>query len=180
MPEPGDPSAAREARRARARQAAAAASDERRAELRARYVATPAPGPDSRSSRTPRRRATSPGVIDASAIAAVARQALNAHPSTWTSYAELCSASGINRGAALVVARALIPEPTGDHWFRIRNEDGIYNVPSDEAERGDPVRYSQAEADRQLEAIGVRVINKRADRKRKLCWTEAAGWTVGG
>ncbi len=119
-------------------------------------------------------------MIDASAIAAIAREALDTNPSTWTSYAELCSASGINRGAALVVARALIPEPTGDHWFRIRNEAGIYNVPSDEAERGDPVRYSQAEADRQLESIGVRVINKRADQKRKLCWTETAGWTLGG
>ena len=123
-------------------------------------------------------RATSRGVIDAAAVAAVARQALDEHPSTWTSYAELCSASGINRGAALVVARALIPEPTGDHWFRIRNSDGVYNVPSDEAERGDPVRYSQFEADRQLEAIGVRVIDRRADQRRKLCWTPA-GWTVG-
>ena len=117
-------------------------------------------------------------MIDASAIAAIARQALGAHPSTWSSYAELCSASGINRGAALVVTRALIPEPTVDHWFRIRNADGIYNVPSDEAERGDPVRFSQVEADRQLEAIGVRVINKRADQKRKLRWTRT-GWTLG-
>jgi hypothetical protein len=78
---------------------------------------------------------------------------------------------------ALVVARLLIPEPTGDHWFRIRNSDGVYNVPSDEAEHGDPVRFSQAEADRQLAAIGVAVVARRADAGRKLCWT-SSGWAV--
>jgi hypothetical protein len=33
----------------------------------------------------------------------------------------LCSASGLDRGLAQAVARSLIPEPTGDYWFRIRN-----------------------------------------------------------
>ena len=80
---------------------------------------------------------------------------------------------------ALVVARQLIPEPTGQHWFRIRNSDGIYNVPADEAERGDPVRYSQAEADRALEAIGVTVRSHRADPERKLLWMHGE-WCLAG
>jgi len=117
------------------------------------------------------------GSIDAAAIAALARRALDEHPATWTSYAELCSASGLDRGLALVVARLLIPEPTGDHWFRIRNSEGVYNVPSDEAEHGDPVQFSQAEADRHLVAIGVPVVAKRADPARKLCWS-SSGWAV--
>jgi hypothetical protein len=71
---------------------------------------------------------------------------------------------------ALVVARQLIPEPTGQHWFRIRNSDGVYNVPTDEAERGDPVRFSRAEADSALEAIGVGLHSHRADPERKLLW----------
>jgi hypothetical protein len=70
----------------------------------------------------------SSGAIDSAAIAALARGALDDHPVTWTSYAELCSAGGLDRGVALVVARLLVPEPTGDHWFRIRNSDGVYNA----------------------------------------------------
>ena len=113
-------------------------------------------------------------VIDAPAIAATARAALDENPSTWTSYAELCSASGLSRGLALVVARALDPEPTINHWFRIRNEAGLYNVPVDE---GDPGQFSRAEADRKLAAVGVAVIDGRADRARKLVWT-SDGWTL--
>ncbi len=59
------------------------------------------------------------------------------------------------------MARLLIPEPTGEHWFRIRNSDGVNNVPTDDAESGDPVRYSQGEADKQLARIGVRVVAKK-------------------
>jgi hypothetical protein len=112
-------------------------------------------------------------------VAASARAALDAHPSTWTSYAELCAANGLDRGLALVVARGLILEPTGRDWFRIRNSDGVYNVPTDEAERGDPVRFSQAEADRALEAIGVRVRAHRADPERKLLWMHGE-WCLAG
>jgi len=119
------------------------------------------------------------GSVDVTVVAASARAALDAHPSTWTSYAELCSANGLHRGLSLVIARQLIPEPTGDHWFRIRNSDGVYNVPTDEAERGDPVRYSQAEADRALEAIGVQVVRHRADPDRKLLWMHGE-WCLAG
>ena len=103
-------------------------------------------------------------------LAASARAALDAHPYTWTSYAELCAANGLDRGMAMVVARQLVPEPTGEHWFRIRNSDGVYNVPADEAARGGLVRFSQAEADRALEAIGIGVRAHRADPERKLLW----------
>ena len=57
----------------------------------------------------------------------------------------------------MAVARVLIGAPTADHWFRIRNSEGVYNVPNDEAERGDASRYSREEADRLLESIGVSV-----------------------
>jgi hypothetical protein len=55
------------------------------------------------------------GPIDAAQVAASARAALDAHPSPWTSYAELCSANGLDRGLSLVLARQLIPEPKDDH-----------------------------------------------------------------
>jgi hypothetical protein len=112
--------------------------------------------------------------VDASAIAAEARQMLDAHPATWTSYAELCSAHGLSRGLALVVAKALIPQPTGDHWFRIRNEAGVYNAPVDE---DDLVGFGQAEADRKLRSIGVGVVGTRADPGRKMVWT-ADRWAL--
>jgi hypothetical protein len=117
--------------------------------------------------------------VDVAAIAASARAALDAHPSTWTSYAELCSANGLDRGLARVVARQLSPQPTGDHWFRIRNGDGVYDATTGAAERGGPVRYSQAEADRALEAIGVQVLRHHADPDRKLLWMHGE-WCLAG
>jgi len=175
MPMPGDPSFAREERRARAREAAAAATPERIQELKSRYepIDPDPPRPARRSSR----RQRSQTVIDSAAIAAIARTCLDEHPGTWTSYAELCSAAGLDRQLALVVARHLVPEPTSEHWFRIRNGEGVYNMPTDEAERGDIVRFSPAEADRRLEEIGVRVVDRRADRRRKLVWT-TTGWQL--
>src|SRR5262245_58073806 len=113
--------------------------------------------------------------IDAAAIAAEAQRVLEAHPATWTSYAELCSAHGLSRSLALVVAKALIPLPTGDHWFRIRNEAGVYNAPVGE---DDLVGFSQVEADRRLRSIGVGVVDDRADPGRKMVWT-ADGWVLG-
>jgi hypothetical protein len=80
---------------------------------------------------------------------------------------------------ALVVARQLVAEPTGQHWFRIRNSDGVYNVPTEAPDRGDPVRFSQTEADRALEAIGVRVHGRRADPERKLLWMHGE-WCLAG
>jgi hypothetical protein len=62
----------------------------------------------------------------------VQQSALDDHPATWSSFAELCPACDLDRGLALVVTRLLTPEPTGDHWFRTRNSDGVYDVPSDE------------------------------------------------
>jgi hypothetical protein len=112
--------------------------------------------------------------IEGAEIAAEARRILDAHPATWTSYAELCSAHGLSRGLALVVARAMAPEPTGGHWFRIRNEAGVYNVPVNEHDR---VSYGQAEADRLLRSIGVTVIGGRADPGRKIVWT-SEGWVL--
>ena len=50
-------------------------------------------------------------------------------------------------------------------------------MPSDEADHGDAVLFSQAAADRKLEAIGVSVSGKRADPTRKLTWT-SEGWMV--
>jgi hypothetical protein len=99
------------------------------------------------------------------AFAASAIVALDAHPSTWTSYAELCAANGLDRGLASVVARQLGPASTGQHWFRIRNSDGVYDVPASGADR-----LSQAAADGALEAIGIGVRAHRADPERKLLW----------
>ena len=115
-------------------------------------------------------------MIDAESIAATARRALNQYPATWTSYAELCSAHDLSRQLALVVARQLQPAPTGDHWFRIRNSEGVYNVPADEV---DTVAFSQAEADSRLRAIGVDIVDRRADPARKLYWTPD-GWPLRG
>ena len=179
VPDASDPSFAREERRARARRAAADASPERQQELRSRHSPQPASPRENRSATTRRSATNRSGSVDIAAVAASARAALDTHPSTWTSYAELCSANGLDRGLALVIARQLIPEPTGEHWFRIRNSDGVYNVPTDEAERGDPVRYSQAEADRALEAIGIQVDRHRADPDRKLLWMHGE-WCLAG
>ncbi len=171
MPDASDPSFAREERRARARRAASEASAERQQELRSKYAPAPPPPPEPRRTSGGRTQARHSGPpIDAQQIAASARAALDAHPSTWTSYAELCSANGLDRSLSPVVARQLIPEPTGDHWFRIRNNDGVYDVPAGGANRGDAVRHTQAEADRALEAIGVRVVGRRADPEYKLLW----------
>src|SRR4051812_8743626 len=114
--------------------------------------------------------------IDAGAIAQTARSAFRAHPASWTSYAELAEAHGLTRGHALVVARALNPEPTHDCWYRIRNQDGVYNVPVSE---DDPGTYTQAEADRLLRADGVAVTNRRADPSRKLTWANGTWRRVG-
>ena len=117
--------------------------------------------------------------MDVAAVGASARAALDAHPSTWTSYAELCSANGLDRGLALVIARQLVPDPTGDHWFRIRGSDGVYNAPPAAAGRGDHARYSPDEADRALEAIGVQVLRRHADPERKLLWMHGE-WCLAG
>lgn len=105
--------------------------------------------------------------LDAGAIAALARSAFLAFPASWTSYAELAEARGLTRGHALVVARALVPEPTHDCWYRIRDKNGVYNVPISES---DPQNFTQAEADRLLRADGVSVTNHRADPRRRLIW----------
>jgi hypothetical protein len=115
--------------------------------------------------------------LDAAMIANEARLALDEHPGTWTSYAQLCDANGLSRRLALVVARLLVPEPTESHWYRIRNEAGVYRVPADEPDRGDPSRYSQSRADQLLGSIGVGVVNGRADPARKLVWG-AQGWAL--
>lgn len=172
---PGDPSFAREERRARAREAAAAATPERRQELKARYEPV-APEPPRRA-RRPSARSQPRSDIDVTATAAVARKALDAHPGAWTSYAELCSAAGLDRQLALVVARHLVPGPMNEHWFRVRNGDGVYHMPTDDTERGDAAGFSAAEADRRLEAIGVSVVGGRADIRRKLVWT-TTGWQL--
>jgi hypothetical protein len=117
-----------------------------------------------------------PATIDAAAIANLARAAFSGHPATWTSYAELAEAYGLTRRHARVVARALGPEPTHDCWYRIRDKNGVYNVPFDEA---DPKAFSQAEADRRLRAAGVDVTNQRADPGRKLIWTHGK-WVQAG
>jgi len=168
VPDSSDPSFAREERRARARQAAAEASAERQQELRSKYVPAPAPTrqPGTQTGAKARSDRRGPS-IDVAAFAASASMALEAHPSTWTSYAELCAANGLDRGLASVVARQLGPAPAGQHWFRIRNSDGVYDVPSSGA---DPVRFSQAAADGALEAIGIGVRAHRADPERKLLW----------
>jgi hypothetical protein len=58
VPDPGDPSTNREARRARTREAAATASPERLAELRSRYLPTPARGSASGRSGAAANRST--------------------------------------------------------------------------------------------------------------------------
>ena len=68
--------------------------------------------------------------IDTAGIARTARAALDKHPATWTSYAELCSAMGMTRSSAGMIARQHIFEPTGTHWFRIRTDDGVYEPPT--------------------------------------------------
>jgi hypothetical protein len=117
--------------------------------------------------------------VDVAAVAASTRAALDAHPSTWTSYADVCSANGLDRSLALAIARQLTPERTGDHWFRIRDSNGVYNVPTGDAVRGAPARYSRAEADRELEAIGVQVLRHHADPERKLLWMHGE-WCLAG
>jgi hypothetical protein len=114
--------------------------------------------------------------IDASEIADIARAAFRAHAATWTSYAELAEAYGLTRGRALVVARALVPEPTHDCWYSIRDKKGVYNVPVNEA---DPGAFSQAAADRLLHAAGVDVTNQRAAASRKLTWASGR-WRLAG
>lgn len=117
--------------------------------------------------------------MDIAVIAASARAALAAHPSTWTSHAELCAANGLDRGLALVVARRLVPEHMDDQWFRIRSSDGAYSVPTDAGRRGDVGRFSRSRADQALEAMGVRVIRQRADPERKLLWMHGE-WCLAG
>jgi hypothetical protein len=125
------------------------------------------------------RRDPRASAIDVAAVVASAQAALDAHPSTWTSYAELCAANGLDRGLASVVARQLAPQPMGEHWFRIRNSDGVYDAPAHQPARGGPVRFGQAEADRALEAIGVAVRARRADPERKLLWMHGE-WCLAG
>ena len=120
--------------------------------------------------------------IDTAGIARTARAALDKHPGTWTSYAELCSAMGMTRSSAGTIARQHIFEPTGTHWFRIRSDDGVYEPPTTDeagAEADEPVLLSPAEADAQLTAIGVAVADGRADPDRKLGWNGSA-WTLPG
>lgn len=117
--------------------------------------------------------------IDVAAIAASARAALDAHPLTWTSYAELCAANGLDRRLAPMAARQLAPEMIGEHWFRIRTSDGAYDAPTDESGRRAPVRFSQAEADRALEGIGIQVRARRADPELKLLWMHGE-WSLAG
>jgi hypothetical protein len=175
VPDASDPSFAREERRARARRAAAEASAERQQELRSRY-APPAPHPEGPTRTGGRVRSERDGgSFDVAAVAASARAALDAHPSTWTSYAELCAANGLDRGLSPAVARRLTPGSAGQHWFRIRSNDGVYDLPRDDASP----RRSQAEADRALEAIGVRVLSHRADPERKLLWMHGE-WCLAG
>ena len=203
MPQPGDPSYDRQQRAARAKQAASDASGERLAELREKYLAPVSPakraagaGPGTRAA-TPAAQATAPRPrqpsapkvhpIDTAGIVRTARAALDKHPGTWTSYAELCSAMGMTRSSAGVLARQHIFEPTGTHWFRIRSDDGVYEAPTvEEAADGSvdegaaqPASLSPAEADAQLTAIGVAVVDGKADPACKLGWNGSA-WTLPG
>jgi hypothetical protein len=198
MPSPGDPSFDREARAARARQAVSRASEERLAELRSQHLppetkrsAARSAGPAAAAPRPPAPRPVPRPKrgIDAAAIGRTARAALDKHPATWTSYAELCSATGLTRSLALTVARQLVLEPTGSHWFRIRDDDGVYDVPAvdvadadgtaDAADAPDaePSPFSRLEADRRLAEGGIAVVDGRADPERKLSWT-GSGWAL--
>jgi hypothetical protein len=180
VPDASDPSFAREERRARARRAAAEASPDRHEELRARYAPPPAPVRQARARASTRSTSDRTAVsFDVAAVAASARAALEAHPSTWTSYAELCPANGLERGLAAAVGRQLDPASTGEHWFRIRNSDGVYEVPRVGSGGGDGARFNQAEADRALEAMGIRVQAHRADPERKLLWMHGE-WCLAG
>jgi len=176
VPDATDPSFAREERRANARRAAAEASPHRQQELRAKYAPPPAP---ARQVRPAGRKAAARDAVtfDVAAIAASARAALDAHPSTWTSFAELCPANGLDRSLAAALARQLGPASTGEHWFRIRGGDGVYDGVRDGSPGG--ARYGRDEADRALEAIGVRVRAHHADPERKLLWMHGE-WCLAG
>lgn len=190
MPTPGDPSFDRGERATRAKEAASGASDERLAELRAKYLA-PASAPKRGANRRPAAAAPAPRAqpavrqpspLDVAAVARTARAALDKHPATWTSYAELCSAMGLTRSLAPTIARQVVFDPTGSHWFRVRDEHGAYAIPAED----DPSDAEHAagrptadEADQQLETFGVAVVDGRADPARKLAWT-GSGWALHG
>ncbi|MET0459984.1 MAG: hypothetical protein ABW195_12110, partial [Ilumatobacteraceae bacterium] len=121
-------------------------------------------------------------------IVRTARAALDKHPQTWTSYAELCSAMGMTRSSAGRLARQHVFERPGAHWFRVRNDDGVFEWPDAvEGNEGDPgvdvaevaVSFDPDEADRELAGIGVAVVDGRADPDRKLGWNGSA-WTLPG
>jgi len=195
MPSPGDPSYDRQQRAARAKQAASDASGERLAELREKYLAPTKPTRRSSTGSTPassrasavsttRRPPAAPKVnpIDTAGIARTASAALDKHPGTWTSYAELCSAMGMTRSSADRIARQHIFESTGTHWFRIRSDDGAYEPPTTDeagADGNEPVLLSRDEADAQLTGIGIAVVDGRPDPARKLGWNGSA-WTLPG
>jgi hypothetical protein len=200
MPSPGDPSFDRQQRAARAKLAASDASGERLAELREKYLAPtkPTTRAAARTTRTsapaaaPARVPSTPKVrpLDTAGIVRTARAALDKHPATWTSYAELCSAMGMTRSSAGLLARQHVFERPGAHWFRVRNDDGVFEWPDgtqaapgdrrgdgDEAGEGGGVTLDPDEADRELLAIGVAVVDGRADPDRKLGWNGSA-WTL--
>ena len=197
MPTPRDPSFDRVERATRAREAASGASDERLAELRARYLAPPTPPKRGAARRSapaapaprPRPAPRESNPIDAAAVVRTARAALDKHPATWTSYAELCSAMGLTPSLAPAVARQVTFDATGAHWYRVRDEHGSFVVTAAGAEAGeteapraeapDAGRPGAEEADRQLEALGVTVVDGRADPDRKLAWT-GSGWALHG
>ncbi|MET0324044.1 MAG: hypothetical protein ABW219_02390 [Ilumatobacteraceae bacterium] len=203
MPSPGDPSFDRQQRAARAKQAASDASGERLAELREKYLAPTKPTTRATASRTSRTTRTptpaaaprvrvpsTPKVrpLDTAGIVRTARAALDKHPQTWTSYAELCSAMGMTRSSAGRLARQHVFERPGAHWFRVRNDDGVFEWPDAvEGNEGDPgvdvavvaVSFDPDEADRELAGIGVAVVDGRADPDRKLGWNGSA-WTLPG
>lgn len=190
MPTPGDPSFDRVERATRAKEAASGASDERLAELRAKYLAPP-PSPKRGAARRsatagaaapaprPRPDARQSNPIDAAAIVRTARAALDKHPATWTSHAELCSAMGLTRSLASSVASEVTFDVTGPHWYRVRDDHGAYVAPEHGAEEGDAERPDAEQADARLEAIGVTVVDGRADPERKLAWT-GSGWALHG
>ena len=205
MPSPGDPSYDRQQRAAHAKQAASDASAERVAELREKYLAptkaargAAAAGARTSSATAAGTRATAPTTprqpsvpkvhpIDTAGIVRTARAALDKHPGTWTSYAELCSAMGMTRSSAGTMARQHIFEPTGAHWFRIRSDDGVYEPPTPDegtdragTDGAEPAPLlSPTDADAHLTAIGVAVVDGRADPGRKLGWNGSA-WTLPG
>jgi hypothetical protein len=188
MPSPGDPSFDRHERAARAKEAASGASEERLAELRAKHLtavkSSPVagervPAEQGRAPRLARPEARPTGQLDVTGIARTAQSALGKHPLSWTSYAELCSATGLTRRNAEVVAGRLVPALIPLHWFRVRDDDGVYTPPADLAEAENPEQFGQAEADRELTTLGVEVLDGRADPQRKLHWNGAA-WALTG